>query len=555
MPNIVEFNAPNDIQAPSDRGIGALSNLASEQNRFGREGGQALGSAIARVGGQVGEVLDKENYKRAQDAYQHEIHQQVSAGAVNYSAMYGNLSLGLNETMSKAPLNDTSVGAGFTEHTLNPTLDKFRASFDNAPEDVQKWADEQVVRTRQHFTERIIADSSTRAGMAVHENVSNIERNWSNAAMVDPSSMQFAIDSAKSAVNNLVDTAHNLSVGDAARVRGELLPKMEKSIAQAAFDAMAQANPREAKAALAHGDFNAYIDGATQAQWQRYADVQQKAQDADDRRDKLEAKQAAAQKSQEVADKYTLSMYDSNSGRMLRPNAKLNQQIMTDPDMLPAQKRETIRWNQTQYTAQVREDKASAAGSAVKDDPKILSDLRARVGSVDHPTTRQEVVDALSGELLTRKGAADLMWRVGKDDAAWDAVQRPFQHQFAVVKHALTISTEGQINPEKTAQRINQLEFDSQLQLRALYNAKDSAAIKSALDPTSKDYILRDSLIKPVAGSARVNVAQDAEAIRKGVIPKGGEAPKDFASQADAEKAGLKPGTRVRINGVVGTWQ
>ena len=176
MPNIQTFGLPANVGiTPSDRGIGTAQNAAVEQNRMSRESGSILGHAISQVGGQLGKQEDSEIFRRAQEAYQHDVHQQISAGSVNYSALYGNLSAGWSETAAKAPLNDTSIAAGFAEHTLGPSLDKFRASFDGAPEEVQKWADEQVARTRQHFTEKMIADSSTRAGLAIHENIGNIE--------------------------------------------------------------------------------------------------------------------------------------------------------------------------------------------------------------------------------------------------------------------------------------------------------------------------------------------------------------------------------------------
>ncbi len=330
MPNIVQYNAGlGELPQPTDKAMSTAREAASTENIFAREAGQSLGGAISHVGGQIGQQMDAETYRRAKEAEQHNIHQLTSAGAANYSAMYGNLTLGWNQTAKDAPLNDTSIQRGFSEHTLEPTLQKFRESFDGAPEEVQKWADDQVSRTRQHFTEKMIADSSTRAGAAIHENINNIERNWSNVAMVDPSSMNFAIESARSAINNAIDTAGNLSPADAARARAELLPKMDKSIAQSAFDAMAQANPKEALAALAHGDFNKYADGTTQAQWKKYAEVQQKAQDADAKRDRLEAKQEAQEKSVAKAETYMLSMYEQSSGRMLRPDPKLNQKITT----------------------------------------------------------------------------------------------------------------------------------------------------------------------------------------------------------------------------------
>ncbi len=184
----------------------------------------------------------------------------------------------------------------------------------------------------------------------------------------------------------------------------------------------------------------------------------------------------------------------------------------------------------------------------------MLSDMRQRVNSVDNPLSRQEVMDALSGEQITRKSATDLMWRVGQEDAAWKSVTRPFDHQFATVKHAILSSLIGQTKPEATAQRVNDMEADAMRKLRKLYDAKDTEGLKAALDPTDKRYILGPQAVSAAKGDPKADMTQDANTVRQEARKGTLNPAKRYTSEEEIRAAKVPDGTVVIVNGRRAVW-
>src|SRR5258708_10542612 len=147
-----------------------------------------------------------------------------------------------------------------------------------------------------------------------------------------------------------------------------------------------------------------------------------------------------------------------------------------------------IRGNEQQYAAKVREDKTAAAGPAGRDDHKVRDDLRKRVGDPDQGTTRQEVSDAMAAGHLTVKSAHDLAWRVGQTEAAWQAMQRPFQQQFLNFKHIMLNSMTSVVkylDPQQQIEKFNQVEADAQRVVRNAYDSRDKQLMRDVLHPKS----------------------------------------------------------------------
>jgi hypothetical protein len=251
--------------------------------------------------------------------------------------------------------------------------------------------------------------------------------------------------------------------------------------------------------------------------WRKYAEQQQRVQNQDAKQDALAAKQEARQNSADKSEEYRMQMYDVNSGRILRTNPKLNQQILQDTTILPADKTALIRWNETQYQAQLREDKQTADGLPSISNQKILSDMRDRVGSTTDPTTRQEVVDATSAGMLTSKDAHDMMWRVGQSDKAWQAVQRPFTDQFRDFKHTMLTSMTSTLKylpPEAQMQKLNDIESDAQRLLRDAYQKRDTPLIRQMLDKNSPQWVLRTAA-QSLSSSPSSSIQQQADEMRR----------------------------------------
>lgn len=507
MPNITEYTTPLAlVPQPDDRAVSTAREAGTVKNIFARETGQAIGTAISHVGGQVGEAIDR-----------HLAMQWIGHGAAAYSSLYGEMTQQWNDVAAKSDPNDTSIAQGFKEKVLAPSLDKFQQAFEGAPARAQEWALSRSDEMRQHFFQKMSADMGTRAGLAVHQNVLNLERNYSITAMNDPTSLPHIVDSIKTDIGTLVSSTPNLSSSDAARVQTELVPKITKAVAQSAFDGMAQRNPQAALLALDHGDFNDYADGVTQAQWRRYAETQQKVQDQDQKREELDAKRKRIEDSADKAEGYRTKMYDANTGRILPVQAKLNQQIVQDMNsgaLTRADGTALIRWNQQQYETQLREDKLAALGPPAKDDQQVLAELRERVGSTTNPTTRQEIVDAQAADKLTVKSAHDLAWRVGQADAAWQATQRPFQAQFNNFKHVMLNSLTSLVKymePQQQIQKFNEVEADAQRILRDAYTRRED--MRPYLDPASPKWALKEAL-SSLSTKPSMAVQQQADQIR-----------------------------------------
>lgn len=479
-------------------------------NIFSRETGQALGTAISHVGGQVGADIDRHNTAA-----------WIGHGAATYSSLYGDLTQQWNELAAKSDPNDTSIAQGFKEKVLGPSIENFQKGFEGAPDDAQKWALTRADEMRQHFFTKMTADMGTRAGAAVHQNLVNKERIDSITAQNDPSSLSHIVDTINADVGAMIASTPNLTAAQAAHVQGEIVPKMTQRIAQSAFDGMAQRDPAAALSALDHGDFNKYADAVTQAQWRKYAEAQQKVQAADQRRERLEAAQQLKEDSAARSEEYRTKMYDVNTGRILRVQPRLNQQIVQDMNnglLTRADGTSLIRWNQQQYEAQVREDKISAEGPPARNDEKVLADLRQRVGDPDKPTTRQEVGDAMAAGKLTTKDAHDLAWRVGQDEASWQAIQRPFKQQFANVKSLAMNSVTSMVKylpPDEQLARLNQVEADAQRIVREAYASRDRQLMRDVLDPKSSKWAFREAMTQ-ITGNPRGSIAEKAEAMRRG---------------------------------------
>lgn len=544
MANISEVNVPQgDTLRPTDRAADTAREAGQTINRFARETGAAIGNAVGQVGGQIGAAVDN-----------HIAGQMIGHGSVVSSQLMANLTKQIDDTMSQADPNDVSAGQGQRDN-VEKSIQAFQDQFSDAPEKVQNWALATSDHMRSHFGNSITAHEMSRASDAAELNMRNTVRANANTVSLDPASLDATVAKQKMDFDAYVAT-HTLPPGAIGALRKELA-KADSALAMTSAKSIIEKNPAAWDKLKVDGGYDKYLDPEQKLRLDEYARTTATHMRQDQLRDEQEERRQKAQASEDRSADYLKQTYDPLSGRVLRPSAKLNLAIQNDPSMLQKDKNSLIRWNQTQYEAQRREDKASAEGNAVRDDPKVLDDARARVGAVDNALDRQEISDLLGAEKITSKTAHDLAWRVGQQDAAWQGVQRQFKPQFANIKETILRDPVAKFD-ETTGTRINQLEQDAQHKLRDLYNAHDKAGLQAALDPKSTSYVFANTAVKsPTALKDAADAVRAKEgpqvAGRIGGTP-ASSAPKSYKSEAEVKAAGLPDGTVVTINGKRFVW-
>jgi hypothetical protein len=539
MPNITELSSPTDLTIhPDDRAASTAREAGLTINRFGREAGAALGGAVSRAGGQIGAEIDRHNTAVA-----------IGQLAVIHSTRYADALQLWNKTINEADPNMApAIMQGFREKVLEQSREAYLKAAEGMPEGAQRFALSKADSFEQEMTKTMIADVARKSGEATVKNINDTFRAKSNIVGNNPEQLQVQADELESDMK-LQIASHPYMTPEGVTQLHAHIETMKTRLAQSAFDAMAHRSPNAAISALDHGDFNQYSDEVTRSQWRRYAEGQAKIQKQDERQDKLQAdadfKEASATKREEYINK----MYDQNSGRVLPVQSRLNQRINQDVQngvLSRADGNFLIRWNEQQYNAQVRQDKIAAAGPPLRSDPKVLDDLRKRVGDPDQPTTRQEVSDIMAAGKLTTKDAHDLAWRVGQTDAAWQAMQRPFQAQFLNFKHVMMNSLTSLVKymePEQQIEKFNQVEADAQRIVKAAYDSRDKQLMRDVLDPKSSKWAFKEAMSTLTTTQPAASVAAQAQAIRSAVLPETNEVRQgwQYTGPNNDAKAAAKP--------------
>jgi hypothetical protein len=507
MPNIPQYNAPVGlVPQPTDMAAATAREAGTLENRFARETGEAIGGAISRVGGQIGQEID-----------QHMAAAAISHGASSYSQLYGDLTQQWNQVAAQSDPNDTSVMQGFKEKVLQPSIEKFQQAFEGAPEAAQRWAQQRVEGMQQHFTEKMTADMGTRAAAAVQQNLDTMQRNYTLAALADPTTLDHIVDSVNSSVKGIVETHPYLSAGQAARVQAEVVPKMLHDIAKAAFGGEANASPESADISLKSGRYDKFFDAEDKQRAEDYATKVQEQRDQDAKRNASNLDHEKRQASQDRQGEYFAKLYDPTTFRVIRPTGRLGQQIMNDPTMTPRDKAETLRFFQAEYHRQVQEDKANAAGPPVRDDQAAVLAAKARIGAADNPLTKEQIVDGLDAGHFTVKTAHDLVWRVSQAGADQEGFNKAYNNAFGAIRHAFTSDPMYIGRPEVAADALNRIDFAAQKTIRAAQAAHlDPTPL---LDPTNKDYVFAPGKIKAYITPPQQVIKDQANAIKAGQKP------------------------------------
>src|SRR6267154_306691 len=492
MANITELDAPPGLTIqPDERAATTAREAGTKKNIFGREAGQAIGRGISTVGGQIGAEIDR-----------HITAQVIGHGAATYSEIYSNFTQQWNEVSGKSDPNDTSIAQGFKEKILEPGIERFLKAFEGAPDKAQAWAQTRADEMRQHFSVKLNADMSTRAGIAIHKNLGDLERNYSIAAANDPSTLGHIAETIDSDVKALVDRPY-LSASDSAKVVNEIAPKLKQRVAQAAFDCTAQRNPDEALQALNHGDFNAYADGVTQAQWRRYAEGQQKAQRAQAEHDDLLAKKDADDVANTAHDDYVTKAL--NGVRM--------GDYQNDPRLAGyGAKKENLRTLQHTLVARARENSENTPHPV--EWRKLLSDLHDTQVNDPNNISDKPIWDLFKDGKLSKT-------ELGSALSIYNSIDKPIERtivaQMKRVEAFAAKSFESQalnmMNPQGYADALNRFELEGREKINET-KAKGED-ITPLIDPRSKNYVFSNERFQSMLPPIKAAVGDQAAAVRR----------------------------------------
>lgn len=525
MPNIREYSAPDRSPQPTDRVLDTAREVGMLKDRFSRQTGEALGSAVANIGRQFGEAADR-----------HVEAQWISHGAVVNSSLFSDLTAQWNHLASSTDPNDTSIAQGFKEHVLEPSLDKFVQSFEGAPEGAQNWAMQRADQLRQHFFEKVGADMSTRAGTAATQNIDTTVRNYSQAAYADPSALPQIDVSINHDFDGIIQS-HGLTAEQAARIRGEVLPKALENAANSAFYGLANKNPDGAKAAAAAGQFDKYWDAEQKEKALRYAETVKRAQQEDENRAYELQKRQENDLRKKTADGY-ISAIISGQG----VSAK---KVAADPNLGPEERENIIRF-QTEHTRQIREERDNIPHPV--EYRSLLNDLFQRSKDDPNNLTVQPIRDAFKAGKLNPTEEAQLEARFNNLDKP---LERNFHNQMIRVERAISSSPiygpMSSVNPGKLQMALTQIENDAYGKLDAARNKGED--VTPLLDPASPKYLFKPDVIKSYLTDSQTGLKEAAGTVQRGKV---------FATAAEldaAVKAGtVKSGDRITVNGQSGVW-
>lgn len=285
MPNIKQYEAGNVGLNPSETGVEAAAATARRLGMFFNQRASAedmlakstedLGRATGRLGGDTGRLssetarLGQETARLGQEteslgafeggllkdvgaragsavasagdvAVQYMDHQEVSRGSAAFTGLTARATQQWNDTVKNADPNDTTVGPAFMQG-IEPELEKFKQGF--LTENSQKWAEGRVDALRQHLSDKTTADMGVLAGQAAKVNQDKIANDLANTVRSDPTSLDFALATAKSSVEDAISTSPTLTGVEAARLRSEHLQATNVALVKTAALGRLEKNP------------------------------------------------------------------------------------------------------------------------------------------------------------------------------------------------------------------------------------------------------------------------------------------------------------------------
>lgn len=398
MPNIREYNSTQALQGirPNELGADALAQSGRRIASVYHEAGEELGRGIATLGqigarsggGGRGGGGGGGTARAAKQAESAESASEIATGSAAVAKAQTDLNSEWTQTANSADLNDSTIGDKFTQDKLGPTLDQIGQGFTTTKS--QEWWTKQRASIEAHFGTKIAGDMAARAGDALHVNMDNTLNSFTNGARSDPSSMEHYMDQWQDTVHSLIGTNSNIDVKTASKAMSDLTQKGRTKIAQSAAIGMAERNPDQLLADIDAGKFNDYLDASGIKQVQGYARQQQ-----------AQNQHNAVAVSQNSADEYERAQFDPQTGGWKQVTPDVIGQAINDPRMLPAQRKATVTWLQSQMKGQ--------ATGTVTSNPQLLANFRGRfAGDPAQYPTQQEIGTAIANGQMTIKDGNEL---------------------------------------------------------------------------------------------------------------------------------------------------
>lgn len=457
-----------------------------------REAGRTLGGAISHVGGQIGAEIDRHNTM-----------QWIGHGAAASSSLHSDFTRQWNEVAAKADPNDTSIFQGFKEKILDPSIEKFLKAFEGAPDKAQEWALTRADQLREHISTKMSADMGTRAASAVHKNLIDLERNYSNTVKDDPSALAYITESIKGDVGALVESTPYLSATQAAHVRDELVPKILRSVGQAAFYGMAQANPDEAKLALTRGDFNDYLDAHDKVVAGKFADEVITQKRSNENHERVIAERELKKAQDEKADGYIRNILTGKSIAGYE----------TDLGISRAE-RENIANFQHQHTIQLRDRKENTPHPQTY--RQLLQGMFDQADRDPNNLSVKPIRDAFNAGRLNPREEAELEQRFNALDRP---MEKSFNAQVRTTERAIRSSIMGNVmattQPDEFIGLINRIEKDAHDKLDA-ERKRPGGDVNPLLDPQAKEYLFSPAVIRSYLQTTKQVIQGQAETARTG---------------------------------------
>lgn len=226
MADFAQFTASNTDLHPSEIGPDARAAAARRIGSAYHQAGANLAGGISAAGQVADDYLT---------------HQDISHGLVAKAGLIADWTQQWNERAKTADPNDPTVAKKFMEEVVQPGLEKFGDGFLTSKG--QQWGESQSATLLDHFFQKTSADMSTLAGQAAVTNSVKQINTYSTIASNDPSSLKFAMENWKTAVDAISSTAPNLTPEAAGRVKTELLQRGLEQIVKAGIQSAIEKNP------------------------------------------------------------------------------------------------------------------------------------------------------------------------------------------------------------------------------------------------------------------------------------------------------------------------
>lgn len=481
MPNIREFTANAAVSAqerglnllqPTERGSGAMANLARTQGALGERTGRSIAEGISSVGTASVSVVNNYLTQRDEMRFNQVQPDYWSAGVLGWKKFAGS-----------TDITDAQAVEQFNEN-LTKQDQEFMDSF--TTERGKQLAMNEIRRRRDHMSQVQISDVSTRTGeLAVNSVLENVNK---SGAIVqrDPHFLDIALQNTDDMVARL---KANPNITEEQRAGFDRMGELSKrNIAKTAFLTMAQANPAAAKADLEAGWQDKLLKPEDRDELLKLSDAYIKQQKSAGRQQEAQARRVEQEKTNAAfADTYTKHFNPGDGTWNDLPGlARDIMQIGTD---FPTTAAPTVKAGLEMVERLTKEANGEPLPVA---DPSTAEDFRQRMLlPPDDPkrlTDEQVFAARANGRLSNQEFAfyKDAVTTMAKDPAKRDAYAQ-FNKFLNGMKSSITKSNmlTGQVFPEQD-RRYYQFSVDMRSQFEAAYKTGNW---QDMLNPSSSNYL------------------------------------------------------------------